>query len=142
MQTEVLPPRMTIEGIVSEPLLPELIGIGIAAAVDAVEVMIALSALQKVGISVGCYSVCRRVTATYRPIALLVSVIGWRGLFPDGGEPLVVDRANLVDTTQSTIGLCAARVVMRGEEPLEMSANALSGCVCKCLLCQTGLKVQ
>ena len=133
---------MTIKGIVGEPLLFEFIGIGIATAVDAVKVMITFGTLYEIDIMVGGGGDCCCGTATYGTVVLAIHVIGRCGLFPDGGETLVIDGTNLIDTPQGTIGLCPPRIVMRGEEPLEMSANALTRCVCESLFCQTGLQVQ
>ena len=112
MQTEVLSPGVAVEGIVSKPLLAEFIGIGIATAVDAVEVMIAFGSLYEIDVTVGCGGDCRCGTATYRTVVLAIYVVGWCGFFPDGGETLVVDGADLVDATQGAIRLRAAWVVM------------------------------
>ena len=120
---EVLSPRVAQQAVVGLPQLAVLILEGIAAAVDAVEVVVAVSTFDKVVVSV-C-SGNTTANGTLGSITLLVHIIGRGRLFPNGGEALVVDGAYLVDTAQGPVGLGTARVVVRGEEPLEVAADAV-----------------
>ena len=114
---------MAVEGVVGLPRLSELVLAGIAAAVDAVEVGVALGCFQEGVVAVGsCFD--GGITAVYGTGgAVAVEIVGGGGLFPDGGEAFVVDWAHLVDAAQGTVGLHTAGVVVAGKEPLEVTAD-------------------
>ncbi len=60
-----------------------------------------------------------------------VHLEGIGGLFPHGGEPLVVERSYLVDHPKPFVGLRAPGVVVAVHYPLEMSAHAVLGAFCQ-----------
>ena len=64
VHAEVLSPGVAVERVVGQPLLTVLVCVGVAAAVDAEEVVVALSTLHQVTVSVGSSPVCRYVMAT------------------------------------------------------------------------------
>ncbi len=132
---------MADEAVVSLPQLPKLIREGIAATVDAIEVVVALSTLHEVDVPV---SSCgergggtRRRSAGRGGITVAIHIVGRSRLLPRSDKSLVVDGPYLVHTSQSSVGLYAARVVVRVEYPLEVSADAVFG-----PLCQTGFGLQ
>ena len=118
---EVLSPGVAVQGVVGLPLLSVLIGISIAAAVDTVEVLVAVGSLDEVAVAVGSGG---------ESLSCLthIHIVGGCGLLPGGDEPLVVDGSYLVDATVGPIGLHTAGIVVRVENPLEVSAYAVGRC--------------
>ena len=137
MHAKVLTPGVAVECVVSYPLLAKLIDKSIATTIDAIEVMIAFSALDKVAVAICSSEDGRGKTSSYGTVAVTVHIIGWGRLFPDGSKSFVVDGPNLVDATQGSIGLGAPWVVVGDKEPLEMSADTIFG-----TFSQTGLRFQ
>jgi hypothetical protein len=90
--------------------LPELIHKGIAAAVDAVEVMITFGTFDEVAISFG--SGGEGTLGSGDSIVLAVHIVGGGGFLPDGGEAFIVDGTYLVDATIGTVRLYATGVVV------------------------------
>ena len=118
---------MAVQRVVGLPLLAELIGEGIAAAVDTVEVTIALGTFHEVAVAVGSgrESTRRRSVGSGGGIAMFVHIVGGGGLLPSGDETLVVDGTYLVDAAQSSVGLHTTRIVVGVENPLEVAADAM-----------------
>ena len=69
-----------------------------------------------------------------------MEAVGHRGLLPNGEKAFVVHGANLVDAAEGAIGLHTAWVVVRDEEPLEMTADAEA--ILKGMFCQMGFLLQ
>ena len=137
MHAKVLTPGVAVERVVSYPLLAKLIDKSIATTIDTIEVMIALSALDKVVVAICSSGKGRGKTLAYRIIAVAIHIIGWGRLFPDGSKSFVVDGTYLIDATQGSIGLGAPWIVVGDKEPLEMSADTIFG-----TFSQTGLRFQ
>ena len=132
---EVLSPGMAMQGVVSQPFLSEFILEGIASAVDAVEVVIVRCSLYEVYVPVGCGFVGCCGTATH--ITAAVHIVSWGRLLPGCDQSFVVDRTNLVNAAIGSVWLYASGIVVRVENPLEMSADAVLG-----IFCQTGFSLQ
>ena len=137
MHAKVLTPGVAVERVVSYPLLTKLIDKSIATTIDAIEVMIALSALDKVAVAICSSEDGRGKTSSYGTVAVAIHIIGWGRLFPDGSKSFVVDGTYLIDATQGSIGLGAPWIVVGDKEPLEMSADTIFG-----TFSQTGLRFQ
>ena len=118
-----------MQRIVSLPLLAELIGEGIAAAVNTVEITIAFGAFHEVAVTVGSSrggvsgKTADHSRTTVRIIALAVHIVGGGGLLPGSDEPLVVDGTYLVDAAQGSVGLHTTWIVVGVEDPLEVAAD-------------------
>ena len=124
-----------MQRVVSQPFLSEFILEGIASAVDAVEVVIVSCSLYEVYVPVGCGFVSCCGTATH--ITATVHIVSWGRLFPSCDQSFVVDRTNLVNAAIGSVWLYASGIVVRVENPLEMSADAVLG-----IFCQTGFSLQ
>ena len=62
-------------------------------------------------------------------VAIPVEAFG--RLFPRREKSLVIERSHLIDAAVSLIRLHSARILMRYEEPLEMTADAVLGTLCQ-----------
>ena len=129
VHAEVLSPGVAIQRVVCLPPLSEFILISIAATIDAIQVLPAISTTQQVAVPVGSSQSTTRITLGR--IALFIHIVCRCRLFPDGGKTFIVDGANLVDTSQCSVWLHTSGIVVRREDPLEMSTDIL------CLFCQT-----
>ena len=129
---KILSPGVAVEGVVGLPQLPVFVGIGIPAAVDAVEIVVALCSLDQVAVTVGGGGDGGGGLRS----EVSIHIVGLGGLLPGGDEALVVDGTNLVDAAQGTIGLYTPGIVMGVEDPLEVSADTKA--VGIRLLCQSG----
>ena len=124
---KVLTPGVAEKRVVGQPRLTELVSEGIATTVDAVEVVIAVSAFDEVTVAVSGGGDGRGITSTYSTVVLAVHIVCGGGFFPDGSETFVIDGADFVDATVGTVGLDTTGVVVGIENPLEMTADTI-GC--------------
>ena len=97
----------------------------ITSAVDAVEVMIVLSTFYEVAVAVGSggESTRWRNVGSGGGIALAIHIVGSGGFLPGSDETFIIDRTNLVNAAQRTVGLYASGVIVRIEDPLEVTAS-------------------